>query len=167
MTGIFGNRRLPVGPNFGVVIDTISMNIIITKNEIEEALKRESSLISKGAFTANGENLHEALYIDEHEFKVLESAYIDALSVITSTLCDFLAVEPRLNELGVELSLRKSYPEMEGAIKGDILSYMVKRVVALWLTMVHPELTAIYEKAAVATLNNLIHKLYYKAPPLR
>ena len=143
------------------------MNIIITKNEIEEALKRESSLVSKGAFTANGENLHEVLYIDEHEFKVLESAYIDALSVITSTLSNFFAIEPQPNDLGLEFSLRKSYPEMESAIKSDIISYIVKRVMALWLTMVRPEQTAIYEKAAMAALNNLIHKLYYKAPPLR
>ena len=143
------------------------MNIIITKHEIEEALKRESSLVSKGAFTANGENLHEVLYVDEHELGVLESAYTDALSVITSTLCDFITAEPQYEGLTVEFSLRKSYPEMEGAIKSDILGYIVKRVMALWLTMVRPEQTAIYEKAAMATLNNLVYKLYYKAPPLR
>ena len=48
------------------------MNIVIYKDSIAESLKMESSLVSKGAFSDKGSSLHDIIYIDEREFKVLD-----------------------------------------------------------------------------------------------
>ena len=143
------------------------MNIIIYKSEIEEALKRESSLVSKMPLSDKGGTIHDILYIDENEFKVLEGAYQDAVSVITSALREFLSFDPEVTEASVVYSLRKSYPEMGKAIKSDIVGYIVKAIMAQWVAVVLPAQKPQYEQSALTTLNNLNTKLYYKAPPLR
>lgn len=143
------------------------MNIVIYKSEILEALKRESSLVSKGAFSNSGESLHNRIYIDEYEFKVVEGAYQEALSILVASTREFLAMEPEITDSYINLSLHKSYPEMREAIKSDIAAFITFRVMASWLSMIYPASAPVYQQAAISTLNNLNTKLYFKAPPMR
>ena len=142
------------------------MNIVIYKDSIAESLKMESSLVSKGAFSDKGSSLHDIIYIDEREFKVLDGAYQDALSTIKTVLREFLASEPISSEDSVEFSLVKANPEWTDSLAGDIESYITKRMMAQWLAMVYPPQSQRYEQSALTTLNNLKMKSYYKAPPM-
>lgn len=143
------------------------MNIIIPKQDIATALGRESSLVSKGAFTESGSSMYDILYIGEQEFRTLEGAFQDAVSALVTVIREFLASDPTQNEQSVKFSLRKSYPEMEDALKSDIRSYITKKMMAQWLSVVYPAQVKQYEQAAMTALHNLNQKLYYKAPPMR
>ena len=143
------------------------MTIKIDKNKIAEALKRESSLVSKGAFTNNGSSLHDIIYIDEQEFAVLDSAYQDALSTIVLMAREFLTSEPDLSQNVVKLSLQKSDPSLEESLTKDIYSFITKRMMAEWLAMVYPTQSQMYLNAALSMQNHISYKLYYKNPPMR
>lgn len=143
------------------------MTITIDKSKVAEALKRESSLVSKGAFSNNGSSLHDIIYIDEQEFSVLEGTYQDALSTVVSLTREFLTSDPHLSGDIVKLSLQKSDPNLEEALTKDIYSYITKRMMAQWLSMVYPTQSQQYEGLATSTLSSINTKLYYKNPPMR
>jgi len=143
------------------------MDIILQKQTVKEALQKESSLISKGAFSDKGNSLYDTVYIGEQEFDLLSSTYDDALSVIVSLMREFFTSNPVITEDTVTFSLWKSDSSLVSALRDDIHSYITKRMMAQWLSMVYPTQSNQYENAALNILSNINLKLYHKNPPLR
>lgn len=143
------------------------MDIVISKEIIKEALKKESSLISKGAYSDKGVSLYDTVYIDEQEFDLLSSAYDDALSTIVSLMREFFTSNPVKSGDTVTFSLWKSDAGLVAALADDIHSYIAKRMMTQWLRTVYPTDSLQYENAASSVLSNISLKLYHKNPPTR
>lgn len=153
-----------------MTITTESLNNIITisRGNIIKELDRESSLVSKGAYTKDGESLYDIVHIKQQEIDALKNIHEEAISNLVFILREHVLPEYNISSDSLFIAFNKSiYPLFIQPLTHDITLYIVSYILYIWLKNIYPDKAQIYEARMINIIREINNKLYYKNPPTR
>jgi hypothetical protein len=140
---------------------TITVAIVIS------AIKRHLSIIGKRLYSKDGKNMFSDITLSSAEETQILTQYITASAQdVESVLKQFITAST-YSSSAVSMTITNTRGDSDFETRTQALaeSYVTLNSIGEYLSMVHPDLAAKYQRDARQRIESLVEYVFYKKPP--
>jgi glutamine synthetase adenylyltransferase len=139
----------------------------ITVATVISAIKRHLSIIGKRLYSKDGKNMFSDITLSSAEDTNILTQYITASAQdVESVLKQFITAST-YSSSAVSMTITNTRGDSDFETRTQALaeSYVTLNSICEYLSMVHPDLAAKYQRDARQRIESLVEYVFYKKPP--
>lgn len=139
----------------------------ITIATVISAIKRHLSIIGKRLYSKDGKNMFSDITLSSAEDTNILTQYITASAQdVESVLKQFITAST-YSSSAVSMTITNTRGDSDFETRTQALaeSYVTLNSIGEYLSMVHPDLAAKYQRDACQRIESLVEYVFYKKPP--
>ena len=139
----------------------------ITIATVISAIKRHLSIIGKRLYSKDGKNMFSDITLSSAEDTPILTQYINASAQdVESVLKQFITAST-YSSSAVSMTITNTRGDSDFETRTQALaeSYVTLNSIGEYLSMVHPDLAAKYQRDARQRIESLVEYVFYKKPP--
>lgn len=139
----------------------------ITIDTVISAIKRHLSIIGKRLYSKDGKNMFSDITLSSAEDKNILTQYITASAQdVESVLKQFITASSySSSSVSMTITNTRGDSDFETRTQSLAESYVTLNSIGEYLSMVHPDLAAKYQRDARQRIESLVEYVFYKKPP--
>lgn len=139
----------------------------ITIDTVISAIKRHLSIIGKRLYSKDGKNMFSDITLSSAEDKNILTQYITASAQdVESVLKQFITASTYSSSaVSMTITNTRGDSDFETRTQSLAESYVTLNSIGEYLSMVHPDLAAKYQRDARQRIESLVEYVFYKKPP--
>ena len=139
----------------------------ITKSETFQEIAKTTSWT--GAKMKGDVSAYDRIFTTDEDKEMLERFWNESKNTVADKLKKVLVAETEYNDIyTLELGLSNSFDEnLVESMRRSLFSFFVLNITAKWYTLTNKEETEGYAAAAALSLDDFLHKAFYKKKPVR
>lgn len=143
------------------------VTIIINKDEVYEEVAQTTSYT--GAKMENDEKAYDRIFTTEGDRSQLERFWNESCVAVCETLKEFVQQElSERDSFTLSLALSSAFdPALEPAMRKELFSFFVTNIVCKWYVFTNKKEAGDFAATAVAMLDGVKRKAYYRRKPKR
>ena len=144
----------------------ISVQFQIGRAAVYEEVKKTSSY--SGAKTVNDEGAYERIFVKDADEEMLGRFFDEAAASLMDLLKPFVATTGSGTDFDVTLAMPSTFDALlQPSMQRSMFSFFVLSIVASWYDFVKDDKTEATSKDALAAMNDIRGKLYWRKPVKR
>ena len=138
----------------------------ITVSSIISAIKRHLAIIGKRLYTKDGKNLFSDITLSSAEDTNILTQYINASAQnVEAVLKQFITASTYGTTISLTITNTRGDSDFETRTQDLAESYITLNSTGEYLSMVHPDLAAKYQRDARQRIESLVEYVFYKKTP--
>jgi hypothetical protein len=138
----------------------------ITVATVISAIKRHLSIIGKRLYSKDGKNMFSDITLSSAEDTQILTQYINASAQnVEAVLKQFISASTYGATISLTITNTRGDSDFETRTQDLAESYITLNSTGEYLSMLHPDLAAKYQRDAKQRLESLIAYVFYKKPP--
>lgn len=155
----------------------MDVSLSITKSAVMNEVAKQTSYIGAKITTAKGDNGYDQIFTTNDDYAMLERYWREAINATTGNLRKFIksvsatpanpSADP--NEVfSLVLNMPSRYDSSQTeTIQASLFSYFANFITSKWLAVAYKDDAEYYENYAVASMKEILLKIFYKKPASR
>lgn len=147
-----------------------NLTIAITKNDVLKEVAKTTAYIGGKSVDNSGKSLYDQVFVTDTDKAMLERFFLESTGTLRNLLKRFDISETASSEGNISwvLSMPSSYDtKLNTSIKNSCVSFLVNSIIAKWCEITVNEKTKEYQENALALLEDIKDKVFYKKKPSR